>query len=264
MFGSEKARAWLATRLIDLLGPRPVRQIFLLNPPYSGSTAMAGLLLKSPRAWCAWPDAEGQWVPAIRPEMRREPWNPALDFDRPRIRRVWLKAKPADKSVLIEKSPPNLLRVRSIIKTFPDSVFVISNRNPYAWLGSVIYREHREELETAEGRREAIRREVSRWIFMTRRQIENLELVRGRSVITSYETFCAAPEIFIQNLNGYCGDLKIDRNASLQVKDYPEHGLINMNAAQISRLTSEEIALAGDALKEARAELEFFGYKPAI
>jgi hypothetical protein len=264
VFEIAQARAWLATRLYDLLGPRPVRQIFLLNPPYSGSTAMAALLLKSPRAWCAWPDAEGQWVLAVRAEMRRAPWDPAVDFDWDRIRKVWLKAKPADKSILVEKSPPNLLRVRSIMKAFPDSVFVISNRNPYAWLASVLHREHRAALESAPRRRDAIVAELARWVMMARRQIENLELVRGRGLITTYEIFCAAPQLLIRNLAGYCGDLGIDRNARLQVKDYPEQGVVNMNAAQTARLDPEDIALAGEALREARAELEFFGYGDTI
>src|SRR6516162_6094778 len=37
--------------------------LFLPNPPYSGSAAMATLPLKPPTAWSAWPNADGQWIP---------------------------------------------------------------------------------------------------------------------------------------------------------------------------------------------------------
>ncbi len=244
-----------------MVRPRSIRQIFLLNLPFSGSTAMAELLLTSPKTWRCWPDAEGQWVPEVRAEMRRDPWSPEVDFDWPRIRAAWLKSKPAHKSILIEKSPPNLLRARSIMKTFPDSVFVISNRNPYAWLSSVMHRDHSERIVTADGRREVIILELAKWILGSRRQIENIELVRGRSVITTYESFCASPEIVLQNLNGYCGDLQVDRHSRVRVKDYPEQGLVNMNPSQIARLTSDDIALANEILEGARPVVEFFGYE---
>jgi Sulfotransferase family len=244
-----------------LVGPRSIKQIFLLNLPFSGSTAMAELLLTSPRTWSCWPNAEGQWVHKVRAEMRREPWNPEVDFDWSRIRRAWLKHKPVDRSILIEKSPPNLLRVRSIMKTFPDSVYVLSNRNPYAWLSSVMYRAHRERIATADDRRAVIVRELARWLLGSRRQIENLELVSGRSVITSYEAFCAYPQILLQSLNGYCGDLKIDPRSQLRIKDYPEQSLVNMNHSQIARLTADDIALASEILARAQPVLDFFAYE---
>lgn len=127
---------------------------------------MAGLLLKSPKTWCTWADAEGQWVLAVRSEMRRDPWNPQVDFDWRRIRKVWMKSKPADKSILVEKSPPNVLRLRSIVKVFPDSLFVISNGNPYAWLSSVMHRERGEEIQDAGRRRAVIVSELARWLFV--------------------------------------------------------------------------------------------------
>ncbi len=47
--------------------------LFPLNPPYSGSAAMASLPLKPPTAWSAWPNADGQWIPMLRFEMSRAP-----------------------------------------------------------------------------------------------------------------------------------------------------------------------------------------------
>jgi Sulfotransferase family len=239
-----------------------VESIFLLNPPFSGSTAMADLLLKSPVTWSAWSNGEGQWVEEVTEEMRRDPWNPEVDFEWPRIRAAWMKRKPAAKSIMVEKSPPNLLRVRSIIETFENSIFVVSNRDPYAWLGGVIHHEnYRKEIRNPQRRREIVRHEISQWVFRSRVQIGNIELVRGRSVITRYQEFCGLPQLFLQNLYNYCGDLRIDARSQVRVKSYPVQGLVNMNARQISRLNSDDIAAANEILDDARPVLEFFGYE---
>jgi hypothetical protein len=238
-----------------------VENIFLLNPPFSGSTAMAQLLLKSPLTWSPWSNGEGQWVESVTEEMRRDPWNPEVDFDWRRIRAAWLERKPPGKSIMVEKSPPNLLRVRSILATFADSIFVISNRDPYAWLGGVLHHEtYRAEIRNPHRRREIIEQEISQWVFRSRVQIENISLVRGRSIITRYQEYCGSPELFLQNLYNYCGDLQINSRSQVRVKSYPVQGLVNMNDRQISRLTSGDIAAANEILHDAKPVVEFFGY----
>jgi hypothetical protein len=238
-----------------------VENIFLLNPPFTGSTAMADLLLKSPVTWSPWGNGEGQWVEEVTEEMRRDPWNPEVDFDWGRIRAAWMKRKPAGKSIMIEKSPPNILRVGSIIETFADSIFVISNRDPYAWLGGVIHHEkYRQEISNLHRRREIITDEISQWVFRSRVLIEDIERVRGRSVITRYQDFCASPQLFLHNLYNYCGDLQIDVRSQVRVKSYPVQRLVNMNDRQISRLTSGDLATANAILHDAKPVVEFFGY----
>jgi hypothetical protein len=239
-----------------------VENIFLLNPPFSGSTAMAELLLTSPFTWSPWSNGEGQWVESVAEEMRRDPWNPEVDFDWRRIRAAWLERKPAGKTIMVEKSPPNILRVRSILETFPDSVFVISNRDPYAWLGGVVHHEiYRTEIQNPRRRREIVKQEIGQWVIRSRVQIENISLLRGRSVITRYQQFCGSPQLFLQNLYNYCGDLQIDARSQVRVKSYPVQGLVNMDARQISRLTSDDIAAANEILEDAEPAMEFFGYR---
>lgn len=247
---------------------RTATSIFLLNPFFSGSTAMAALLLQSRLTWTPWfnaegrPAAEGQWVAEVTEEMRREPWNPDAALDWARIREAWLRLKPADRPILVEKSPPNMVRARSILEAFPNSVFVISNRDPYAWLGSVLHRNPVDlDLDNPQERTQAIRHYVTAWINRSRIQLENVELLRGRSVITTYELFCASREVFLHNLYNYCGDLKLDPDVPLKIKDYPPQPLTNMNSKQIALLTPDEIALATDILAAERRLLSFFGYE---
>lgn len=239
-----------------------VENIFLLNPPFSGSTVMAKVLLTSPVTWSPSRNAEGQRVEEVTEEMRRDRWNPEVDFDWARIRAAWLKLKPDDKTVMIEKSPPNLLRVSSIMKTFANSVFVVSNRDPYAWLGGVInHKIYRCQVSKPRRRAEVIQQEISRWVFRSKVLIKDVELVRGRCLVTRYLDFCSAPEIFLQNLYSFCGDLKADPHVPVRVKSYPVQGVVNMNPRQIARLTPSDVALANSVLVDASATLNFFGYK---
>jgi len=240
-------------------GSLAVSSIFLLNPPNSGSTAMAILLLTAPRAWSATPNAEGQFVPDVKEEMRHRPWDPAIDFDWKRIKQCWLNLQPPHKTLMIEKSPPNLLRVRSIMRVFENSVFVISNRDPYASISSIVHRYFHSDLE--EDRRNLMRQQANMWLFRSERQIDNITLLRGRSVITTYETFCQFPNGLLNNLYSLCGDLEIDISKKLGVKEYPPQRVMNMNDRQISWLTEEDIAVISEALSQNKQVVDFFGYR---
>lgn len=195
-------------------------------------------------------------------EIRRDPWNPDADLDWARIRAAWLRRKPSDRSILVEKSPPNMVRARAILKAFPDSVFVISNRDPYAWLGSVVVHRNaaRIDLDDERKRHDVIRHYANAWLGRARIQLENVELLRGRSVVTSYELFCASCEVFLHNLYNYCGDLDVNPRALLRVKEYPPQPLTNMNASQIALLTPGDISAASEVLSTNQELLSFFGY----
>jgi hypothetical protein len=235
-----------------------ISNIFLLNPPHSGSTAMAAVLLTAPRAWSATPNAEGQWVPEVSEEMRRRPWDPAVDFDWEHIKQRWFRLRPSTRTLLIEKSPPNLLRAASIMKVF-NPLFVISNRNPYANIASILrtYFAH----EDRDSRRNEIQRLARMWLFRSERQISNITLLRTRSVITTYETFCLFPNGLCNNLYNFCGDLRIDVNRHITVKNYPKQPIINMNNTQIAALSSEDIAIIDEVLLQKAHVVEFFGYR---
>ncbi|MEM1047671.1 MAG: sulfotransferase [Pseudomonadota bacterium] len=113
----------------------PVRWLFLATLPGSGSTLLADLLCRHCGAGQLAPRAEGQWlVPDLaRPGSRWDPdWPPALDG----VRRIWLdrfREKTLSGSVL-EKSPPNLCRMRRLMTAFADmpQTLVRLVRDPFA------------------------------------------------------------------------------------------------------------------------------------
>ena len=64
------------------------------------------------------------------------------------VRSVWLeraeliKSLVQDVDLIIEKSPPNLVRIDQLIAHFPNHSLVAFNRNPYAICSSIFYRNH--------------------------------------------------------------------------------------------------------------------------
>ncbi len=113
----------------------PVHWLFLATLPGSGSTLLADLLCRHCGAGQLAPRAEAQWlVPDLtRPGSRWDPdWPPALDG----VRRIWLdrvREKALAGSVL-EKSPPNLCRMRRLMTAFADmpQTLVRLVRDPFA------------------------------------------------------------------------------------------------------------------------------------
>ena len=102
--------------------------LFLLNPPNSGSTALALTILSSARAASIEPTAEGQKHPLTRPWMlKKDRWDPQILMPWPSVREIWLQAwseaaaqKPSA-CILVEKSPPNLIRAEQIAAHFPGA-----------------------------------------------------------------------------------------------------------------------------------------------
>jgi len=110
--------------------------VFVLCPPFCGSTLLMELLCTSPAASATnyWGTREGQTLPTVRHILfdhdRR--WDPELDIDWQFVRSEWMQYWDQTARVLIEKSPPHLLRARALEQNFEPARFLISWRNPYA------------------------------------------------------------------------------------------------------------------------------------
>ena len=83
---------------------------------------------------------EGQMVPSVKKIMRKKPWESSSSFDWQFIKKEWdTLAIDQKKSCLIECSPPNILRVSSIIDSFEDRQYIFSISSPYSFIASCIY-----------------------------------------------------------------------------------------------------------------------------
>jgi hypothetical protein len=233
-------------------GPQAFSDLFILSPSYMGTTAMAKLVLASPRVWSRMHNAEGQKLPEAKPLMPVNSWNAEASFDWPAIKAVWEEGRP-EGSILLEKSPPNMAHAARILEVWPEAFFVISMRNPLAVIASYLRRKGADEEQVATS--------VSRWINRSQMQRQNVKRLKGCSMVTTYEAFVSAPAEFVTRLEAVFGPLGIDAAAPVQVKRYEPAPISDHNARQIATLSAAHRELAETLLQQhGGKEMAFWGY----
>ncbi len=117
--------------------------LFILSPPYCGSTLLSQLLSTSKNVSCNnnLGTREGQLLPGVRHFMfQKNRWNERVKYPWDKVKKVWLKYWDLSKPVLLDKSIPNIMRVSEIKKEFENINFICMVRNPYAQVEGVMRR----------------------------------------------------------------------------------------------------------------------------
>jgi hypothetical protein len=237
--------------------------LFIFTHPYSGSTALAKLLNTSPRSMVLHPKAEGQWL--IQEMSGKNRWNSQTEMPWPRIKAVWMEKYRSVNdlvggiSVVIDKSPPNMLRTDQVIQHFPGCSYFAFYRNPYANCSSILYRNYPVETYTEDERHASLRKIALAWVRRGRHLRDAIEAFD--MLHFSYEYFCANVEAAAQKVLSICPELgAIDPDAEVVVKDYPPQKIMDMNEAQISRLSPSDLQAITSELREHSDLLKLFGY----
>ncbi len=224
------------------------KYLFILCPPSSGSTLLWQLLRTSPHV--GFFRAEGQTlVKDILFTAQR--WDPALPVAWEKVRAAWESAWDMSKPVLLEKSPPHLVRARQLQEHFPGSHFVVMVRNPYAYCEG-IRRRWRNDLNYAT----IARRWVERAVF----QCDNRAGLQ-RVLFFTYEELCADAESICRRLVGFVPELERlqpQREFAVFEKNLP---MKDLNARQIARLSASDIREINAVLGGHRQLLAEFGYE---
>ena len=238
--------------------------LFIITPPYSGSTALSELINTSYRTMILQPSGEGQWlVPGL---CEKDRWDSKKEVNYQSVKATWLSTyqrvnrltKNID--VVIEKSPPNMMRMEQISSQFRDFSFIVNNRDPYAYCASILYRHHDADNLSPGKRKDILDSHSQRWIIRGQ-QIKEL-IARLNAPLLTYERFCMNPSLVLDVLNTPKGvSESINTNATVQVKDYESQPISNQNERQISKLNDEEIEHVSESLKSSSELLEYFGYK---
>lgn len=207
--------------------------LFVLCPPYSGSTVLWKLLSTSANV-SALPD-EGQFLPEVEDYMREKPWDRGHSLPWPEIKAVWETYWDHSKPVLLEKSPPNLIRTREILAHFQPVKFVIMVRNPYA---------HSEGLMR---RNDFPARRAAHFSMMClRTQLDNARNLDNALVLT-YESLVADPARTCAQLTGFMPELgELDPRASFEI-----HSIDGTLTRPITELNSKKIAALSPATLDA-------------
>ena len=164
------------------------------------------------------------------------------NYDWSSIRSVWNNAwaksdKWSDKGViLLEKSPPNVIRARLLQENFEDAYFILMVRNPYV---------------VSEGIRRRwgypIQRAAEHWVRATSAQIDNLGFLKKR-ILIKYEDLCSNPDEARSSLKRFLtelNDLNFRENISgthaIGSLNKKKMGLTNFNKRQLENLSGADI-----------------------
>ncbi len=238
--------------------------LFIITPPFSGSTAIAELLHSSPHVAFLQERAEAQWLlPGLCADDR---WSVDMHVDYASVRAVWLqrwqqlRAADAQLQVVVEKSPPNMVRLEALAAQFREVSFLANNRDPYANCASILYRMHDGAQLAAAQREQQLRTLAGHWLL---RSARIRELVARLDIpLLTYEQFCDLPAAILPKLNLPPGVAQsIDVQAQVRVKDYPMQGIANQNQRQIALLSDTEIAAISEVLAPQQELLDYFSYE---
>jgi hypothetical protein len=258
------------------LWPRPAYQadlephfLFIITPPYSGSTALAKILNTGSGTMLLHRRGEGQWlVPGL---CEGDRWSESKYVDYESVRAVWLarfqqrRQARQQLQVVIEKSPPNIVRIRPLVAQFRSFSLLANNRNPFANCASRLFRDRRCAGLSRDERLASLTPLVNSWLEVSRLMRELI--VEMDIPLVTYEAFCSEPGILIDKLQLPASVTRdIDFGARIKVKDYAPATIVDKNPEQVNRLTPDEAEHIARELRRNAGDglLAFFGYSADI
>ncbi len=251
-------RSLISNRLKRWLLPQPSHSfLFILSPPHCGSTLLTEILLLSKEVSGNNPvgTKEGQQLPELRKRMFHEKnrWDPSHEMDWHFIKKVWKKHWDVTKPVLLEKSPPNLVRALEIEKHFRPAYFIILVRNPYAHCESMM---RRNGVSATEAARVAI--------DCLEHQQRNCHSLK-RVLVLSYEDLTTNPVKTIKQIQAFLpniGGINIkDKEFSAHNSLHRKMAIVNFNDQSINRLSAKDLAILNECFQSQRGLLEYWGYQ---
>jgi hypothetical protein len=238
--------------------------LFIITLPYSGSTALAKILASSENIMLLDEySGEGQWrIPGLCQQYR---WNPKTAINEESIKATWLSIYQAYKKsnpavdIVVEKSPPNMMRIHQLLSLFNSHSLLAYNRNPYAFCSSSLHRNIIVKNLSHDDRHRHIQSTVENWIKWS---LKMKSLIHELNIpLLTYEQFCASPETVFEKLI-FSDDIKktINLNKKIKVKDYMAAKIENYNQIQIQKFTEDEISYITNLLSSHEALLKFYNY----
>ena len=229
--------------------------LFILSPPFCGSTLLTEILSTSNNVSCNNNIGlkEGQHLPGVHNLLFTEDrWDPNKKIDWNRIKNLWNKYWDLSKSVLLEKSPPNICRAKDIDKFFSNSKYICLVRNPYAQIQSNIRRYNTDVKIAAE-----------KYINYLKFQKDNIETLEN-TLVVSYEELADNP---LKTKDKICEFLPVleDININLKftahnIRKKKKMGITNLNKESISTLSKEQIENINMILNKEQDLLKYFNY----
>lgn len=224
--------------------------LFVLSLPYSGSTVLWRLLATSPNV-SSFP-IEGQNLDSVRSIMRAKPWDADYEIPWDVVKSKWEAEWDLSKPILLEKSPPNLIRAFEIEKVFSPSYFIIVVRDPYAFCQGYMQRQKTTPEDAARF-----------WVRCAEQQKRNMEGLCN-SLFLSYESFTENPLGASDQILQFMPQLQSLQPESAflaqSIISYEARKITNFNQLKINQLSSKDISGINRILELHSEYMKFFSY----
>ena len=227
---------------------------FILCPPFCGSTLLNQFISTSKNVSSNNNKGtrEGQNLESTRKMMfdHHDRWNVNRKFDWNFIKKEWLKYWDTESPILLEKSPPNIIRAFEIQDTFSPSFFICMTRNPYA------------RISRDKGKRD-LKKVTESVVIQLKYQKKNIEGLNN-VIFFTYEEFTNNPKKIKEKLERFLPELNdLDISFTSTAHNYlrKKMKITNLNKGKISKLNQNDLDKINSVLKKEKEILSYFGYK---
>jgi hypothetical protein len=228
--------------------------LFILSPPYCGSTLLTEIIDSSINVSVnnQFREKEGQKLPELRSQMYDIPnrWDTKMELDWSFIKKVWMSYWDLSKPVLLEKSPPNIVRATHLKRTFANSFFIAFSRDPYAHVESLMRRNGTSVEDAAHFA-----------IFCLQSLKSNYEMLH-ETLFLRYEDLLEYPDSTISKIQLWMPELLDIRfpTSSKSHNHYGNENIQNTNKLKIKSLSVSAIRSINVVFEPNESLLNFFGY----
>ena len=239
----------------NLFGKKEHKFLFILCPPYCGSTLLNQILSTSNNLSCNnhLGVREGQLLPEVKDIMfYNKGWDTDISYPWQTIKRVWMKYWDQRKKILMDKSTTNIMRVKEIKDVFDNIYFLAMVRNPYAHVEGII---RRNTATTEYAARFALK-----CLRYQKKNKENEENI----LFLSYENLCDNKDGSIEKIQQLIPEIgAVNSDLEFSAHNFKTEGKMkikNLNHEKISKLSSEQIKIINSYFKKEEKLLNYFGY----
>ena len=196
---------------------------------------------------------EGQSLPEFRKQIDyRRRWDESYNYPWPKLKAIWMQYWAHYKPLLLDKSPPNLIRTTAILQHFRPAQFIIMVRNPYVHCEALIRRDGMTAQKAGE-----------RAIQCLKHQKQNLDVLEKDSLLIRYEDLVGDPSRLQQQLIKFIPELyDIQLKSAFKAHNAFDKAMpiTDMNMGKIERLDREDLAVIQKVFEPEALVLQRFGY----
>ena len=229
--------------------------LFILSPPYCGSTLLTQIISTSKKISCNNYIAtmEGQLLPELRKHMyNKNRWDESNVYDWSKIKSVWMKYWDQSKPVLMDKTTTNIMRFDEIKKQFDNTYAICLVRNPYAVIEGTM-RRNSKSIEFA----------IEFCIKTLQYQKYNIENNKNLAWIT-YSELCDNKDQVNKKIRAILPEINdLNFNKIFSAHNFKNKFLkiTNLNHEKISKLKKTDISIINKIFSKEKELLDFFNFQ---